>query len=92
MSLLKTEKQEKNKVVIEFGIAKEALDAEIKNVYKKQVVKMNIPGFRRGKAPLAIIEKLYGKGIFADEALNNLLPDAYEEALKESEMNPVSRL
>lgn len=91
MSLLKTEKQEKNKVVIEFGIAKEALDAEIKNVYKKQVVKMNIPGFRRGKAPLAIIEKLYGKGIFADEALNNLLPDAYEEALKESEMKPVSR-
>ena len=90
MSLLKTEKQEKNKVVIEFGIAKEALDAEIRNVYKKQVVKMNIPGFRRGKAPLAIIEKLYGKGIFADEALNNLLPDAYEEALKESEMKPVS--
>ncbi len=91
MGLIKAEKLEKSRASIEFGIAKEALDAEIKNVYKKEVVKMNVPGFRRGKAPLAIIEKLYGKGIFADEALNNLLPDAYEEAIKESELKPVSR-
>ena len=91
MGLIKAEKLEKSRASIDFGIAKEALDAEIKNVYKKEVVKMNVPGFRRGKAPLAIIEKLYGKGIFADEALNNLLPDAYEEAIKESELKPVSR-
>lgn len=91
MSLIKTEKLEKSRAEIQFGIDKAALDAEIKNVYKKQVGKMNIPGFRKGKAPLSIIEKLYGKGVFTDEALNNLLPDAYEAAVKESGLAVVSR-
>ncbi len=90
MSLIKTEKLEKSRAEIQFGIDKAALDAEIKNVYKKQVGKMNIPGFRKGKAPLSIIEKLYGKGVFTDEALNNLLPDAYEAAVKESGLAVVS--
>lgn len=91
MSLIKSEKLEKSKASIEFGISTEALDAEIKNVYKKQIGKMNIPGFRKGKAPLAIVEKLYGKGIFTDEALNNLLPNAYEEAIKATDFDVVSR-
>lgn len=90
MSLIKKETLEKNKACIEFGISNEALNAEIQKVYKKQVVKMNVPGFRKGKAPLSIIEKLYGKGIFTDEALNNLLPEAYEAAIKESEFEVVS--
>lgn len=91
MSLIKSEKLEKSRAEIQFGIPVSELEAEIKNVYKKEVVKMNVPGFRKGKAPLAIIEKLYGKGIFTDEALNNLLPDAYENALKETELKVVSR-
>ena len=91
MSLIKTEKLEKSRAEIQFGIDKTALDAEIKNVYKKQVGKMNIPGFRKGKAPLSIIEKLYGKGVFTDEALNNLLPDAYDAAIKEAGLDVVSR-
>ncbi len=91
MSLIKTEKLEKSRAEIQIGIAVTALEAEIKKVYQKQVGKMNIPGFRKGKAPLAMIEKLYGKGIFADEALNNLLPEAYEEAIKESGLAVVSR-
>ncbi len=91
MSLIKTEKLEKSRAEIQIGIAVTALEAEIKKVYQKQVGKMNIPGFRKGKAPLAMIEKLYGKGIFADEALNNLLPEAYEEAIKESGLDVVSR-
>ena len=91
MSLIKAEKLEKSKAFIEFGIDTAALDAEIKNVYKKQVGKMNIPGFRKGKAPLSIIEKLYGKGIFTEEALNNLIPDAYEAAIKEAALAVVSR-
>ena len=91
MALIKSEKLEKSKAYIEFGISTEALDAEIKKVYKKQVGKMNIPGFRKGKAPLSIIEKLYGKGVFTDEALNNLLPDAYEAAIKETDFIVVSR-
>lgn len=91
MSLIKSEKLEKSRAEIQFGIPVSELDAEIKKVYKKEVVKMNVPGFRKGKAPLAIIEKLYGKGVFTDEALNNLLPDAYENALKETDLKVVSR-
>ncbi len=91
MSLIKSEKLEKSRAEIQIGIAVTALEAEIKKVYQKQVGKMNIPGFRKGKAPLAMIEKLYGKGIFADEALNNLLPEAYEKAIKESGLTAVSR-
>jgi trigger factor len=91
MSLIKTEKLEKNRMEMQIGISKEALDAEIKKVYKKQIANMNIPGFRKGKAPLSIVEKLYGKGIFTDEALNNLLPEAYETAVKESGLEIVSR-
>ncbi len=91
MSLIKTEKLEKNRVELQIGIDRAALDAEVKKVYKKEIGKMNIPGFRKGKAPLAIVEKLYGKGIFVDEALNNLLPDAYEAAVKEAGLAVVSR-
>ena len=91
MSLIKAEKLEKSKAYVEFSISNEAIEAEVKNVYKKQIGKMNIPGFRKGKAPLSIVEKLYGKGIFADEALNNLLPDAYEAAVKEAGFEVVSR-
>ena len=91
MSLIKTEKLEKNRVELQIGIDRAALDAEVKKVYKKEIGKMNIPGFRKGKAPLAIVEKLYGKGIFVDEALNNLLPDAYEAAIKEAGLSVVSR-
>lgn len=90
MSLIKVTNQEKNKAEIKFGIAKTALDEEVKKVYKKEIVKMNIPGFRKGKAPLAFVKKIYGEGVFVDEALNNLLPDAYEEAYKEANVNAVS--
>ena len=91
MSIIKTEKKGSNRAEIQFGISTEAFNAEIQKVYKKQVGKMNVPGFRKGKAPLSIIEKLYGKGIFADEAINNLLPYAYEAAVKETEFKVVSR-
>lgn len=91
MSLIKTEKLEKNRVELQIGIDRAALDAEVRKVYAKEIKKMNIPGFRKGKAPLSIVEKLYGKGIFLDEAINNLLPDAYEAAVKEAGISVVSR-
>ena len=90
MSLINVTKLEGNKAEIQFSIAKTALDAEVKNVYKKQIGKMNIPGFRKGKAPLSVVERLYGKGIFVDDALNNLLPAAYEEAYAAAEVDGVS--
>ena len=90
MSLIKVTTLEGSKVEIQLGIAKDALDAEVKEVYKKKIVDLNIPGFRKGKAPLSFVKKMYGESVFVDEALNNLLPAAYEEAYKEAAIDAVS--
>ena len=91
MSLKNVTKKEKNAVEIEFSIDKKTFDDEVTRVFKKNVSKMNVPGFRKGKAPRSIIEKMYGKGVFYDEAINNLLPEAYTEAAKESKEDIVSQ-
>lgn len=91
MSLKSVKEIENNRSELELVIDKATFDAEIVRVYKKNVVKMNVPGFRKGKAPKSIVEKMYGSSIFYDEALDNLLPSIYEDAIKESGINPVSR-
>ena len=91
MASIKTKEIEKNKYSFEFLINKEAFDAEVNKVYRKNVSKMNIPGFRKGKAPKHIIEKLYGTTVFFDEAIDNLLPEAYETALSSTKLEVVSR-
>ena len=91
MSLIKAEKLEKSKAYVEFSISNEAIEAEVKNVYKKQIGKMNIPGFRKGKAPRSVIEKMYGKGFFYEDAINEVLPDAFDAALKESKLDMVGQ-
>ena len=88
---IKAKQLEKNKYEFSFTIEKPVFDAEIEKVYRKNVPKMNIPGFRRGKAPRHIIEKMYGATVFYDEALDNLLPEAYEKALGETKLEAVSR-
>ena len=90
MSLIKVTALDGNKAEIQLGIQKTALDEQVKVVYKKQVVNMNVPGFRKGKAPLSMLKKMYGESIFVDEALNDLLPAAYEEAYKEAAIEAVS--
>ena len=84
MSLIKKELTEKSGFVMEFSISKEAFEKAEIEAYKKQVKSMNIPGFRKGKAPKSIIEKMYGKGIFFEDAINACIPDAFEQAVKES--------
>ncbi len=91
MASIKTKEIEKNKYQFEFVIEKEAFDAEVNKVYRKNVSKMNVPGFRKGKAPKHVIEKLYGTTVFFDEAIDNLLPDAYEAALASTKLDAVSR-
>ena len=59
--------------------------------YKKNVGKINVPGFRKGKAPRAIIEKMYGKGVFYEDAINDCIPDAYEAAVAEAALAVVGR-
>ena len=84
MSLLKKELTEKSGFVMEFSVDKEAFAKAENEAYKKQVKKLNIPGFRKGKAPKSIVEKMYGKGIFFEDAINACIPEAFESAAKEA--------
>ena len=91
MKLLNITDAEKNQKVIEFSVDKATFDAAVDKAYKKNVAKLNVPGFRRGKAPKSMIEKMYGKGFFYEEAINDILPVAYEAALAESKLDVVSQ-
>ncbi len=89
MSLINKELTEKSGFTMEFSVSKEAFEKAENEAYKKNVKSINVPGFRKGKAPKSIIEKLYGKGVFFEDAINACIPDAYEEALKESGLKVV---
>lgn len=91
MSLINVNQLDKNQVELNFLIPKETFDESVTRVYKKNASKMNVPGFRKGKAPRNIIEKMFGKGVFYEEALNDILPDSFDAALKESDCEAVSR-
>ena len=91
MALKNTNKVETNLYEIEFDADKATFDAAIDKVYRKEVKKINVPGFRKGKAPRSIIEKMYGKGVFYEDAINEIIPEAYESAVKESGLTVVSR-
>ena len=91
MSLIKKTKLEKNHYEMKFSIDKETFEKALNAAYRKNVAKMNIPGFRNGKAPRAIVEKMYGKGVFYEDAINECLGEAYEAALKESKLDVVGR-
>ena len=83
------EKKNMKKLVIEVPAAE--FEAAIEKAYQKNKNKMNIQGFRKGKAPRALIEKMYGAGVFYEDAANSLIPDAYSAAAKESGLEIVSR-
>ncbi len=91
MSLIKSEKTEKNVHTIQFSVDKETFDKAVTNAYRKQVGKISVPGFRKGKAPRSVIEKMYGKGFFYEDAVNEVLPDAFDAALKESKLDMVGQ-
>ena len=84
MSLIKHELTEKSGFTMEFSVSKEAYAKAENEAYKKQVKSINVPGFRKGKAPKSIIEKMYGKGIWFEDAINACIPDAFDEAVKEA--------
>ncbi len=90
MSLSNLTHPEKNVVEFEFSADKETFDKAVSAVFKKKAASINVPGFRKGKAPRAIIEKMYGKGVFYEDAINDILPDAYEAAIKDCEFTFVS--
>lgn len=75
-------------LVIEVGAAE--FDAAVNKVYNKQKKKINIPGFRKGKAPRKIVEAMFGADVFYEEAVEEVYPDAYTEALKQEDIKPVA--
>ena len=91
MSLTKSELIEKNQYELQFSVDKATFDAAIDKVYRKQVKSITVPGFRKGKAPKSIIEKMYGTGVFYEDAINDLIPEHYTAALKESGLEVVSQ-
>ena len=91
MALKSTNKVETNLYEIEFDVDKATFDSAVEKVYRKEVKKINIPGFRKGKAPRSIIERMYGKGVFYEDAINDIIPDAYEDAIKATDLKVVSR-
>lgn len=91
MSVINISNVDKNQVEMEFSIQKVTFDDAVMRAYKKNAPKMNVPGFRKGKAPKNIIEKMYGKSIFYEDALNEIIPAAFDEALHESSLEAVSR-
>jgi trigger factor len=89
---VKVEKTENNnEVKLEITVEAEKFDSAIKSVFNKNAKYFNIPGFRKGKAPFHIVEKTYGSQIFYEDAFNEVAGPAYEEALKEKEVEAVSR-
>ncbi len=88
---VKTEQVEKNLVKVVFEVSSEAFEEAITKVYSKNSSKYSVPGFRKGKVPRAVVEKYYTKAVFYDDAINAVLPDAYEEAIKEAGLEPVAR-
>ncbi len=80
-----------NQVELEIALDKESFDKAVDAAFRKNVKNMNIPGFRRGKAPRSVVEKMYGKAVFYDEAINALLPEAFDSAVEESGEKPVGQ-
>ena len=85
------EKVSGNKAKLTFTIPAEKFDEAMTKAYLKLRGRINVPGFRKGKAPRKMIETLYGEGVFYDDAFELLFPDVYEEAVKEYDLHPVDR-
>ena len=88
---VQVEKLEHNMAKLTIEVEASKFDAAMKNAYNKKKGSFNLPGFRKGKVPMYIIEKEYGAGVFYEDAANELMPEAYAEALEESGLDVVSR-
>ena len=87
---LQVEKLEKNMAKLTIETSAEELEKAIEKAYQKQKKQISIPGFRKGKVPRQMVEKMYGKEVFYEDAANELIPDAYDKAMEECEEDIVS--
>jgi len=91
MSLKSQETVAANQQKITFDVDRATFEAAINKVFKKASKNITVPGFRKGKAPRALVEKMYGKEVFYEDAINEIIPDAYTEAMKDIKDVVVSR-
>ena len=88
---VKVEKTEnKNEVKLQFTVEAAKFDEAMKKVFNKNAKYFNIPGFRKGKAPMMMVEKFYGSEIFYEDAFNEVVPEIYDEAIKSEKLDVVS--
>ena len=88
---LQVEKMEKNMAKLTIEVVAEDLEKAMQNAYQKAKGRISIPGFRKGKAPRKMIEQMYGKGVFLEDAVNALIPEHYSKALAECDLEIVSQ-
>lgn len=90
MSLKNSTKTKENTYEVEVSVDAETFAKAVNKAYKKQVKNINVPGFRKGKAPKSIIEKMYGEGVFYEDAMQDCYPEALDAAAKEAELNVIA--
>ena len=88
---LQVEKMEKNMAKLTIEVSAEDVEKAMQSAYQKAKGRISIPGFRKGKAPRKMIEQMYGKGVFLEDAVNALIPEHYSKALGECELEIVSQ-
>ena len=89
MNLKSANKVDTNKYEVIVEVEADVFNTEVNKVYRREVKKINIPGFRKGKAPRAIIEKMYGESVFYEDAIQNLYPGALADAAEEAKLDIV---
>ena len=90
MSLKNSTKTKENTYEVEVSVDAETFAKAVNKAYKKQVKNISVPGFRKGKAPKSIIEKMYGEGVFYEDAMQDCYPEALDAAAKEAELNVIA--
>ena len=90
MSLKSSNKVETNRYELEIEIGAEDFEKAVNKALKKNVKKISIPGFRKGKAPRAFIEKYYGENVFYEDAVNDIYPDALQDAIDEAGLDVIN--
>ena len=89
--VVKIENIEKNVVQLEIEVDSAIFEEGMKKSFLKNAKKYNIPGFRKGKAPMKMIERFYGEQTFYEDAINIVCPEAYDKAIEENSLSPVDR-